>query len=242
VRIRQVRPEFFSDAVIARLPIASRLTYIGLWLVADDAGWLRWDAPSIGAVLYPFDTPAKRERLLAETFDLLMGAGRLESFACGCVFIPTLSVHQKIGGNKATTIKDAHDKGHLVKAPRPDVRTLVLRRDGYRCRYCGKSSREGAFIVMEHVVNRGPTTLENCVTACSSCNRKKGNRTLEESGLTLLPEPEGDIPDGGGNSRTHPPGSNGSEVSELNGRKRDDEGRADLLAAFAKQGLPVDVA
>jgi hypothetical protein len=41
VRIRQVKPAFWADSRLAELPERTRLFYIGLWMIADDAGWLR---------------------------------------------------------------------------------------------------------------------------------------------------------------------------------------------------------
>ncbi|MFN8509006.1 MAG: HNH endonuclease [Deinococcaceae bacterium] len=68
--------------------------------------------------------------------------------------------------------------------PVPFSRGNVLRRDGYACQYCGKKTD----LTLDHVVPRsrgGPHTWENVVTACRSCNQRKGNRSPEEAGLTL---------------------------------------------------------
>lgn len=49
---------------------------------------------------------------------------------------------------------------------------------GHRCAYCQK-----AWWVVEHVTpleRGGGTTKANCLPACGSCNRYKGQRTLEE--------------------------------------------------------------
>ena len=62
MRIRQVRREFWSDRRMALLPKSTRLFYIGLWAVADDHGFLRWDLPQIAGELFPFDSIRARER------------------------------------------------------------------------------------------------------------------------------------------------------------------------------------
>jgi 5-methylcytosine-specific restriction endonuclease McrA len=53
----------------------------------------------------------------------------------------------------------------------------VFLRDGYSCQYCGIGvSRKTA--TLDHVLptsHGGKTSFENCVTACSDCNSKKGN-------------------------------------------------------------------
>ncbi len=67
-------------------------------------------------------------------------------------------------------------------------RKNILRRDGYRCQYCGR--RED--LTVDHVIPRsrgGRDTWENLVTACTRCNSRKGNRTPEEAGMKLRARP-----------------------------------------------------
>lgn len=57
-----------------------------------------------------------------------------------------------------------------------EIRQQVLKRDGYRCRYCGSHSE---VFHMDHVYpisKGGETTVNNLVTACPSCNIKKKDR------------------------------------------------------------------
>jgi len=71
------------------------------------------------------------------------------------------------------------------------TRRNVLLRDSYQCQYCGVKCRPGA-ITIDHVVPRsrgGKTTWTNVVAACHPCNRKKGSRPLEKSGMNLLKVP-----------------------------------------------------
>lgn len=68
------------------------------------------------------------------------------------------------------------------------TRKNVLLRDSYQCQYCGVKCRPGA-ITIDHVMPRargGKTTWTNVVAACHPCNRKKGSRLLEKSGMVLL--------------------------------------------------------
>ncbi|KAL1314404.1 hypothetical protein HN51_041213 [Arachis hypogaea] len=63
-------------------------------------------------------------------------------------------------------------------------RKNILFRDNYTCQYC--SSHEN--LTIDHVVptaRGGEWTWENLVTACSKCNSKKGQKTLEEAKMTL---------------------------------------------------------
>jgi len=80
-----------------------------------------------------------------------------------------------------------------VKLPRPQLklsRKSVLARDNYHCQYCGGNT---AKMTVDHVLPRrlgGEFTWENVVCACHSCNARKGDRTLNESGLRLVRKPQ----------------------------------------------------
>jgi 5-methylcytosine-specific restriction endonuclease McrA len=67
----------------------------------------------------------------------------------------------------------------------------VYRRDEFTCQYCHKQFKTEDLSI-DHVVPKskaGPTTWENCVTACFKCNNKKSDRTPAEAGLTLRKHP-----------------------------------------------------
>ena len=112
VRIRQVRPEFFSDPTVSHLSPETRLTYIGLWCVADDAGWLEFDSDHVAALLYPYESVRVRTRRVERARDELVETARMMLYPCGCALIPTLETHQKIGGNKSFTVRDRHESRH----------------------------------------------------------------------------------------------------------------------------------
>jgi len=68
-------------------------------------------------------------------------------------------------------------------------RKNILRRDGHRCVYCGRSD---VHLTVDHIIpkaRKGEDTWENLVTACVDCNNKKGDRTPEEAHLKLLRKP-----------------------------------------------------
>ena len=81
---------------------------------------------------------------------------------------------------------------YMVHSPHPHVRLCkreIFRRDGYRCQYCGRSS---AHLTLDHVIPKyrgGGFTWENLVSACPQCNRRKGNRTPHEAGMSLRSYP-----------------------------------------------------
>lgn len=70
-------------------------------------------------------------------------------------------------------------------------RENIYARDKYRCQYCGEELRSKE-LTCDHVVPRskgGATEWVNVVTCCPGCNRKKGGKTPEEAGLSLLKNP-----------------------------------------------------
>ena len=61
------------------------------------------------------------------------------------------------------------------------LRFAVLRRDGFRCAYCGRGEGEGVKLHIDHLVpvaRGGLTELENLVTACATCNIGKSATDL----------------------------------------------------------------
>jgi 5-methylcytosine-specific restriction endonuclease McrA len=77
---------------------------------------------------------------------------------------------------------------HLIKRPRPRVRLTrreVFVRDHHTCQYCGVHTKE---LTLDHVIPKhrgGRHQWENLVSACRSCNHRKGGRTIEEARMTL---------------------------------------------------------
>lgn len=82
--------------------------------------------------------------------------------------------------------------------PKSKMRNRVKARDGRECRYCGKPGlsenrvHEGAhwFLTIDHIIplcQGGTNGIDNLVVSCRSCNRLKGDRTLEQLGWALLP-------------------------------------------------------
>ncbi|MBI2942327.1 MAG: HNH endonuclease [Chloroflexi bacterium] len=81
---------------------------------------------------------------------------------------------------------------YMIKRPRPKARLTrkeVFQRDRYVCQYCGTKGKD---LTIDHVVPRhrgGKHMWDNLVSACRSCNHRKGGKTLEEAKMTLLRRP-----------------------------------------------------
>ena len=69
------------------------------------------------------------------------------------------------------------------------TRKNILRRDRYRCVYCGRGD---LLLTVDHIVPKargGDDSWENLVCACTKCNNRKGDRTPEEANLNILHQP-----------------------------------------------------
>ena len=81
---------------------------------------------------------------------------------------------------------------YLIRRPRPRVklsRREVFARDRHTCQYCGRQTHD---LTLDHVVPRhrgGRHSWENLVTACKTCNHRKGGKLLDEARLRLHREP-----------------------------------------------------
>jgi 5-methylcytosine-specific restriction endonuclease McrA len=68
------------------------------------------------------------------------------------------------------------------------TRKNIVKRDALKCQYCATHEN----LTIDHVIPKskgGKDTWENLVTACTSCNHKKGNRTPREAGMPLRRAP-----------------------------------------------------
>lgn len=67
-------------------------------------------------------------------------------------------------------------------------RNNIFKRDNFMCVYCGMKKD----LTIDHIIPKsrgGENNWENLVTCCSKCNKKKGQKTLEEINFTMLKKP-----------------------------------------------------
>lgn len=78
---------------------------------------------------------------------------------------------------------------YVPRRTRVVSRKNIFQRDRYSCQYCHKVLGAGS-LTLDHVIPRsrnGPSTWENLVTACYSCNNVKSSRTPAEAGMPVPP-------------------------------------------------------
>ena len=64
------------------------------------------------------------------------------------------------------------------------TRRAVFARDDWTCQYCGSRSN----LTVDHVVPRskgGTSSWDNIVASCAPCNRRKGNASPRQAGMSL---------------------------------------------------------
>ena len=65
----------------------------------------------------------------------------------------------------------------------------ILKRDHHTCQYCGSFKS----LTVDHIIptsKGGKDVWANLVAACRSCNERKGDLTLKESGMILYSKPQ----------------------------------------------------
>jgi len=96
-RIRTIKPEFPHSESMGRVSRESRLCFILLWTIADDAGRLRGNSRMLASLLFPYDDDAKNH--VDKWLNQLASEGciaRYEVAGTNYVQIMNWSDHQKI--------------------------------------------------------------------------------------------------------------------------------------------------
>lgn len=111
-----------------------------------------------------------------DSFTFRGGENRLTGEQSRIITSPIIAIR---GESKAAKRMD--------KVPALNNREL-FRRDRYICAYCGSffSERDLTRDHVHPVSKGGADTWMNCVTACTTCNHRKGDKLLEQTSLQLL--------------------------------------------------------
>lgn len=150
LRIRQIIPAYWADEEMAMLSASSRLAYIGLWCVADDAGYFPWKPGEIGYALNMKRTVVERA---VTDLRALPGKCRVELLACGRhAKVPNLVEYQRYAKSTHNVLR--HKREHeeeCVPANPPQIPhvspanpPLGTERVGTERKELGKSTTEQA--------------------------------------------------------------------------------------------------
>lgn len=115
--------EYWSDSdLFLRLDSRERETYIGLWMLADDEGWLPRDVPAIAAALYRYEDRAFREGFVRKGLDRLTRLGKVVSHRC-CLELPAVAKYPRAGKKTAEHRSEHLNHGPNAKPIRTDLNT-----------------------------------------------------------------------------------------------------------------------
>lgn len=98
MKIRTIKPSFWSSATIAAVPRDARLVFIGLWNEADDEGRLLGSPKRLAGVLFEHDEDVDAKTMTAWLTQLEAArlVQRYEVKGVAYLVIPGFSEHQKI--------------------------------------------------------------------------------------------------------------------------------------------------
>ena len=111
LRGRYLMREYWSDsALFLRLTAGERELYIGLWMLADDEGWMPRDLEAIGASLYRYMDREPRMALVRAGLARLHDLDKVESHRCGCLHLPAVERYPRAG--KKSSEHAQHHREH----------------------------------------------------------------------------------------------------------------------------------
>lgn len=130
-RIRTIKPEFPQSESMGRVSRESRLCFVLLWTLADDAGRLRGNSRMLASLLYPYDDDAKNliDGWLAE----LSSEGCIARYEVGGTCYIQISAwleHQKIDKPSASKLPEPPTKSRKLAKPREDSAAEGKGREG----------------------------------------------------------------------------------------------------------------
>lgn len=106
MRIRTIKPEFWSHPVLAKLPESARLMAIGLLTYADDEGFFLADPVLVRNALFPFDETCERLRSDLQNLEQIGYIERIHHPERGFLGrVVKFRDHQKISHPTASKIK-----------------------------------------------------------------------------------------------------------------------------------------
>ena len=128
-RIRTIKPSFWEDEKIARLPRACRLFYIGMWNQADDMGVIRGNPALLKSAIFPYDEDLRVSEV-QKWIDALVNARMLipityksESY----YIIRTFRSHQKFDARYPNFIIPEEISSKEIPRKKKKSRTILLK-------------------------------------------------------------------------------------------------------------------
>ena len=99
-RIRTIKPEFWEDEKLTKLPLHARLLFIGTWNFADDNGLLLANPVLMKSHIFPYEDIGIST--ISEWIDMLVENGMLIRTTYNgkdCLIIRKFLIHQNLSAN-----------------------------------------------------------------------------------------------------------------------------------------------
>lgn len=165
MKIRSVRPEFFSDPIVAQMSMGARLLFIGLWCHVDDDGRGEYLPKRIEGDVFPLDDVPFD--VLWSELELLGRVVRYVANGAEFFVIPTFTRHQK------------PNRKYDSKLPAPPVD--VVRAVGEQCALSARSHAVEGEVEVDVVHTHTPTQpregTANEVDVCVSLAKAWGSES-----------------------------------------------------------------
>jgi hypothetical protein len=203
MRIRTMKPEFWTDSFMVNIQPLGRLTFLGLVNAADDHGYITDDMEEVAMQIMPKEDPVT----IYGWIDFFYAAGKLEKYESdgGCFYrITNWEKHQRV--DRPSKSKISREPSRKLAIPF-ETRRAVARKYNCpeggeveaHCYYCGEEgkihwhrnylkNRPSAWVTFggleldhfEPELLGGSNKPENIVLACRRCNRKKASKHWTE--------------------------------------------------------------
>ena len=92
MRARLLKPGFFMNEELAKLPVRARLLFAGLWCLADRDGRLEYRPERIRAAIFPYERVQVRS--LLQTLERAGFVKSYQSVAGPCLLVAAFATHQ----------------------------------------------------------------------------------------------------------------------------------------------------
>jgi hypothetical protein len=120
-RMRSLKPEFWHDQEITRLPRDARLLYMAMWNLADEHSRLQGDPRYIKGQAFPYDDDLTPDSIDAMV-DMLVRLGKVERYHVrGAVYLllPKLAKHQRLDTEKVPSRLPGPEESEPSSEDRP---------------------------------------------------------------------------------------------------------------------------
>ena len=201
-RIRTIKPEFWTDEVVVKLPFEARLLFIGLWNFCDDYGCIKDEPGRIQLQVFPGDASID----VCALIDLLVASELVERLSgpsdARFLVMRSWEKHQKVDNpSKIRALDSPRESYRKIAIPSSSRRSVAMKygckpgqRADAQCYFCGApgeiwwptttNGKPGSWVAFSELEidhfepekSGGTSDGDNLVLSCRCCNRSRRDR------------------------------------------------------------------